>query len=357
MTSRLHRFLADAAHAALYFSGAVHLAYWLNRHRQVVVTYHNVLPDRMLDDSLHSWQAHAESVFARQLAIIQRRFTVTTELDRPGTCLITFDDGYCNNARVAGPLLAQAGAPAYFFVPLETAQRGEPNWVDKLRLWLGAAPSGDYRIAGAGIALGDAGSRHRAAGILWSLIEKDYRARHAVLDDMDCAAPFDTLPIDPELRALRYTAMPLPDLERLAAFGHKIGCHSRAHDILSRLSAAELDADFRTCAAQRGSLYNTAVYAYPFGGAAHLNERVFAACRRAGFAAAFIYLPSLDGTTMEPGAFAIPRQTLPNTANRFAIEAKLSGAEHSIRQLARFALHGRRARPAGRSDAMPRAQA
>lgn len=339
----------NAACALLYLSGGTHLAYWLNRNRQIIVTYHNILPDRMLDDSLHSWEAHAESVFAKQLAIILRRFPVTTELGRPGTCMITFDDGYRNNACVAGPLLARAGAAAYFFVPLETAQQGEPNWVDKFRLWLGAAPSGTYRIAGCEISLDDSASRHRGAGQLWRIIEADYGARHTVLADMNRAAPFETLPIAPELRMLRYDAMSSQELKELAGAGHKIGCHSSAHDILSRLSVDEIEADFAACAAYRGTLYNTDIYAYPFGGAAHLDDRVIAACRSAGFSAALIYLPSLGGTALRPGPFTIPRLTLPNTDNSFVIEAKLSGIDLLLKRLARFARHRVRkslARPA-----------
>lgn len=357
MRPALRKVLANAAYALLYASGAVHLAYWLHRNRQVIVTYHNVLPDGMLDDSLHSREVHTASAFRKQLAIIRRRFPITTELGRPGTCVITFDDGYANNARVAGPLLSQAGATAYFFVPLETARSGQPNWVDRLRLWLGAAPSGIYTIADAEITLDDAASRHRAAGTLWQIIENDYRARHTVLADMERVVPFTALPIDRERRALRYDAMTPREIQDLAAAGHKIGGHSRAHDILSRLSATELDADFHDCAAARGTLYNTDVYAYPFGGVEHLDERVIAACRRCGFSAAFIYLPTIEGTPFAPGAFTIPRQTLPNAASRFAIEAKLSGAEAWLKRLARLVRPGAPTPAAHGSATGPRAQA
>lgn len=338
-----HRTAVHAAYALLYVSGVIHLAYWLGRKRQIIVTYHNVLPDRLIDDSLHGMNAHAASVFRKQLAIIRRRFPVTTEFGRPGSCVIAFDDGCSNNARVAGPLLADSGALAYFFVPLETALDGQPNWVDKLRLWIGAAPSGSYRICGTEIALDDIASRDRAAGALWHIIEQDYAKRDVVLDDMRRSVPFEALPIDPQLRELRYDPMTIPELRRLAGAGHRIGCHSRSHDILSRLSAHDLEADFRDCAAHYGSLYNTSIYAYPFGGTAHVNERVIAACRRAGFSAALIYLPSLDGTAFEPGPFTIPRQTLPNSDNRFVIEAKLSGVELVLRRLARRV--SRRAHP------------
>jgi peptidoglycan/xylan/chitin deacetylase (PgdA/CDA1 family) len=323
------------AYAALYLSGAVHLAYRLNRGSQVVVTYHHVLPDRMLDDSLHAFETHAESVFARQLSIIARRFEITTELGRPHSCVITFDDGYRNNLEIAAPLLAKYGANAYFFVPLEIAQRGETLWVDKLRLWLGAAPPGTYVIAGTRIELGDANSRHAAAGTLWRIVEADYRGRHAIIADMDGAIPFAALPIDAELQRLRYAAIERDGLQALARAGHKIGAHSRGHDILSRLAEAEIEDDFSACAKQIGALYNTRVYAYPFGGATHVDERVVAGCVRAGFSAAFVYLPTLDGSGLRPGPHTLTRLTLPNTTSRFAIEAKLSGVEGMAKALLR----------------------
>jgi peptidoglycan/xylan/chitin deacetylase (PgdA/CDA1 family) len=333
----MKRRLKELAYAALYFSGAVHLAYWLNRRAQVVVTYHNVLPDGMIDDSLHALEAHGASVFQRQLALIARRFPITTELNKPGTCLITFDDGYRNNFKIAAPLLAKHGALAYFFVPVAITETGETLWVDQFRLWLGAAPSGSYVIAGTTVALGDNASRHEAAKVLWRLIEADYDARLAILGEMNRLVPFERLPIDPKLRSLRYGGVTAEQLEALARAGHRIGAHSLRHDILSRLSPAELEKDFAACAAQLGVLYTTPVYAYPFGGIEHLGERVIDGCARAGFAAAFIYLPTLDATGMSPGPFTMPRLTLPNTASRFVIEAKLSGAEAMLRDLVRKA--------------------
>jgi peptidoglycan/xylan/chitin deacetylase (PgdA/CDA1 family) len=287
-------------------------------------------------------------VFEKQIRIIARRYAVTTELGRPHSCLITFDDGYLNNQEIAEPVLRRHGARAYFFVPLEIAESGEALWVDRFRLWLSAAPAGTYRIAGAPVVLDGMRSRHEAAGILWRLIEKDYGVRHAIISDMDRAVPFPALPVDPSLRALRYGAMSREALQGLARAGHRIGAHSRRHDILSRLPAAELEEDFASCAAQIDSLYNTRVYAYPFGGMMHVNDQVIAACHRAGFSGAFLYLPTLEGTGLRPGPFAMPRLTLPNTGSRFAIEAKLSGAEAMLSWLARRLV--RAVRRVGRSS-------
>jgi peptidoglycan/xylan/chitin deacetylase (PgdA/CDA1 family) len=331
--SALKHLAREVAYAALYFSGAVHLAYRLNRASQIVVTYHNILPDGMVDDSLHALEVHAASAFERQIAIIVRRFAITTEIGKPGTCMLAFDDGYRNNLEIAAPLLARHHAVAYFFLPLEVAETGETLWVDRFRLWLGAAPEGRYTIADVPIALGSNASRHAAASALWRLIDADYGARHRILAEMNRAVAFADLPLDSELRRLRYCGMTRDALRGLAAAGHRIGAHSCRHDILSRLDDTEMDADFAACAAAVGSLYTTWAYAYPFGGAEHLDPRVLAGCERAGFSEGFVFLPSLERTGIVPGRFALPRLTLPNTGSRYAIEAKLSGVEVMIKNL------------------------
>ncbi len=63
MSPAFRRIAVHTAYALLYFSGAIRLAYWLGRNRQVIVTYHNVLPDVFLDGSLHGLAAHAEFGF------------------------------------------------------------------------------------------------------------------------------------------------------------------------------------------------------------------------------------------------------------------------------------------------------
>src|SRR5262245_50086968 len=67
-----------------------------------IVTYHNVLPDEIFDDALHLGVSHRMSEFKAQVDLIRSRLKVTTDfMGSPGTCVITFDDGYKNNIAAA----------------------------------------------------------------------------------------------------------------------------------------------------------------------------------------------------------------------------------------------------------------
>ena len=48
--------------------------------------------------------------------------------------LLTFDDGFCNHAEVAAPILARYRVPAIFFIPSRHADRGRYLWFSYLRL-------------------------------------------------------------------------------------------------------------------------------------------------------------------------------------------------------------------------------
>jgi peptidoglycan/xylan/chitin deacetylase (PgdA/CDA1 family) len=68
-----------------------------------------------------------------------------------GEVVLTFDDGYADNALVAAPLLAEAGLPATWFVTVDTLGRRRFWWDRLTEALLGAAglpPSVDVTVAG-----------------------------------------------------------------------------------------------------------------------------------------------------------------------------------------------------------------
>ncbi|MGN6152514.1 MAG: polysaccharide deacetylase family protein [Lysobacteraceae bacterium] len=110
-----------------------------------ILAYHRVLEtavphDFRFDPDLVS--ASAEG-FSEQLRIVRRRFSpmrfdeLLERLDRgrrlpPRAVLITFDDGYDDNHRVAFPLLREAGLSAMFFVSTGHIDSGRPFAYDWL---------------------------------------------------------------------------------------------------------------------------------------------------------------------------------------------------------------------------------
>jgi peptidoglycan/xylan/chitin deacetylase (PgdA/CDA1 family) len=314
---------------AAFHSGIDSLFYHLNRRRQIVLAYHNVVPDTLYDNSLHLGVSHSAGVFERHLQIINQRWPAS---EKPDACLITLDDGYANQYEIGAALLERHGRRGVFFVTLGLVLNGVPLWADRLLMWFSYVPCGRYQVLDQRLEIGDAASRADCWRVIWDQILDNYSCLERLVQSMDAAFPFAKLPIDARLKALRFEGMTLEQIGHLKRKGHRIACHSSEHDVLSRLPAAALERDFARCESGMDRVFNCDFYCYPFGGPIEVTEREQAACRRSKFRRAFMNVDSVpSGQTTDE--YALPRLNLPNTTNRYVIEAKLSGFERALKHL------------------------
>jgi peptidoglycan/xylan/chitin deacetylase (PgdA/CDA1 family) len=313
---------------ALY-SGVVRLLYFLGRRRDLVITYHNVLPDDLFDAALHLGVSHSESAFARQIEIIAKRWPQGGKR-KGGSCAISLDDGYRNQYEIVAPILEHHGVTGRFFLTVDLIRTGEVLWPDRLMMWVSYAPEGTYRLLNEMVTLSGADTRRSCWVRLWQHIENDYAAVGRIAADMEAECPFSALPIGTRMRDLRFAAMTAADVRELWNRGHAVAAHSSRHDILANLSDRALAEDFTRCRAELRALFNSDDYSYPFGGSAEVGIRVMQACRAAGFRHGFMNIedPEADEELRD---FAIPRMTLPNTTDRHLIEAKLCGLDRLLR--------------------------
>jgi peptidoglycan/xylan/chitin deacetylase (PgdA/CDA1 family) len=126
-----------------------------------VLCYH----DLREDDDFANWLRLPVTEFDRQLAWLGgvARFIAPEDLDAPErldrgrlNVMLTFDDGYLNNLKLALPLLESHRAPALFFVSTHPMQDQQPFWPDLVltpvqalrltRLDLTAFGFADYRF-------------------------------------------------------------------------------------------------------------------------------------------------------------------------------------------------------------------
>ena len=112
------------------------------RRKTLVLMYHEVLED---DREIEAWTVVKETEFRRQMEYLKRNFQVIglpealqLMLD-PGPvqgnhAVVTFDDGYSGNRRVAFPILESLGIPASIFVATGAVENQALYWYDRVIL-------------------------------------------------------------------------------------------------------------------------------------------------------------------------------------------------------------------------------
>ena len=271
----------------------------------LILNYHDV----GADGQPSSWLRVPQAEFDRQLARLGRigEFVGPEALGAEGArdgrlrLLLTFDDGYVNNYRLALPVLRRHGATALFFVSTWHAQTREPFWFDRV-----VSP-----IQAEGLAeldLREVGLRHYRFQApdgpgRWDDIQRllvDIKALgnpgEAAVDRVleRCAAAGgaaaaqaldDCRPLSPEeLRAMRDSGL------------CRFGSHAHRHEILTLLDDAALAAglaDSRRFLEQTLALPVTDI-AYPNG---DVDARVVAAARAAGYRRGY----TVRGALSRPG--------------------------------------------------------
>ena len=145
------RMLKGAMVAFAYRSGLLEL--YLRRKlrgRAVVLTYHRVLPK---ERSAESFSTDAIVVspetFRRQMQLLRRLFTplsaddfaaaLSTGRFPANACVVTFDDGWYDNADYALPILRETAVPAVLFVATDYIGTDACFWQERLARALSAA--------------------------------------------------------------------------------------------------------------------------------------------------------------------------------------------------------------------------
>lgn len=277
--------------------GAYHR--WANRDTLTVVMFHRVLPpgDPRAAGADADYTVSA-SLFSEALGFFRRHYHVVDLAAvraahaearplPPRALLITFDDGWADNAHFALPALREAGLPAVIFVAADVIDRPAAFFQEALvDAWQSGrlAPEALGEIAaGAGVALAPASLSRTAAALrkLIAALEALTEAQREGLLAPHAAAlapPVRQMLTGAELRALRDG-------------GVAVGSHGKTHRPLTSVADldAELDGSRRLLAACTGEVPDT--LSFPHG---RFDAAVAAAARRHGFALLFTSIVGLN---------------------------------------------------------------
>lgn len=312
----------------LYYLGVVRYFYHLNRNKQRVLVFHHIIPDRYINNSFEQKiVCTSEKKFRWLLEIVNKRLDVTLSLGKPGSVLITFDDGY-RAALNAAKILREFGNKAIIFIPINSVD-GSPLWIDKIMAWFAYVPDGHYQILGKNISLNTQAQRltEYSAFVDTIYFPGNYNPIK-IIAELNAIFPFSSLFSDEIYSSYRFRGLTKEEVESLKEEGFLFGGHSVQHDILSCLSDEEIMEDFEKCEKEIGKLYNCSLYAYPFGHRRDVSPKVVEAMHESAFTCAM-----MNEMVMCESAEQMSRINISHYDNKYEVEACLSGLTQALKKV------------------------
>lgn len=290
-----------------YSSGLLHILQrgraWLRRDLRILA-YHRVL--NLPDPNAFAFDLDLISTtvdgFREQMRLLQQRFSpmglgeVVAVLDEgkrlpTNTVVVTFDDGYDDNYRVAYPILRELGIPATFFVSTNHIDSGQPFAYDWLvymilhtRVQRLALPELGMDLT---MPLQRAERRQLAGGVLRRMKGLDDAIQSSLIARLEHEWQMPREAGHPDCRPMSWDA-----LREMHAAGFEIGSHGVHHCMLAKLPPDQLEAELvgSKAAIERELGGPATLLSYPVGGDLAFDDRVMRATMAAGYRAACSYI-------------------------------------------------------------------
>ncbi|MEC5161196.1 peptidoglycan/xylan/chitin deacetylase (PgdA/CDA1 family) [Janthinobacterium sp. CG_23.3] len=285
--ARIASLLIDAAAA----SGALALALALKRSVPLILMYHGVSARRGAPDGLRNYDGKqlALAFFIKHLRLLRRsrRVIPLSELvagleqrqDMSNAVVITFDDGYENNALVAAPALADFNMPAAFFLTTGLVGTESCIWTDRLEIALDRTDAVSLELpGGATLPTRSLADKRRALISVKAMLK--LRASQRVeeiakeisrrLGVADICAEGD------------YRFMCWDQARALVRTGFEVGAHTVTHPILSNLpfDEAVLEMLGSKDSIERETGQCSSTFCFPNGKRSDFSVELIEVCRR-----------------------------------------------------------------------------
>jgi len=317
-----------------YWIGIDSLFYFLNRRAKRIVTFHNVMPERLLPQEKRVGLTDTEESFRMKVRILKKRFKIGTDIQNPREAIITFDDGYKNQCEVAGRILKEEGdLPAIIFAAGRMIDNAEPSKalvVDLLLHWIQLAPVGKYTLAGEYAVenvfeLNASNRMQMWSRVIWPSFCKDNAAKgRNLLADLDRQYKISKIlaVCSDEYLRLRMTGVSSEDIKVLTSKGWLIGWHTQEHYPLSKLSTAEKKKEILEAPAGMKPV----VFSYPYGELDSVDKESLMIAEAAGYPCA---VSNVSEHNPLMGRYFMPRMMLDGTYYQCHME--LSGLKYYLK--------------------------
>jgi peptidoglycan/xylan/chitin deacetylase (PgdA/CDA1 family) len=287
-----------------------------------ILAYHRVLSiedEHRFDFDLDLVSASARQ-FREQMTLLKRRFhpvrfgDVIGAFERgislpPRAVIVTFDDGYDDNYRVAFPILRELGVPAMFFVSTGHIDSGRAFAYDWFVHMVCRSAATRLSIPELDVdrSLPDDLSERRvlAAHLLDRMKWLDAGAQAAIIGRLEDEWSMPRAHGHADCRPMNWG-----QLREMRDGGMEIGSHGVWHNMLAKLPREEMAREiFASKATLERELGGRAeVLSYPVGGSNAYDDAVIGAARQAGFRLGCSYV---SGTNPVPARDEFELRRLP----------------------------------------------
>ena len=280
-----------------------------------ILAYHRVLSiedETAFDFDLELVSA-SEAQFRRQMHLLRRRCNPVTFHDLiaafetgkplpPRPVVVTFDDGYDDNYRVAFPILRELGMPATFFVSTGHIESGRPYAYDWFVHMLCRTADTQLAIAALDVdcPLPDSRSQRRAlaADLLDRMKTLDAGRQEAIIASLETRWSMPRERGHADCRPMTWD-----QLREMQAAGMEIGSHGVWHNMLAKLAP---DAMRTEVAGSKQTLDRelprpVQAISYPVGGLDAYNDAVVGEAMAAGYRLGCSYISGTSPIPREPG--------------------------------------------------------
>lgn len=221
--------------------------------------------------------------------------------------LVTFDDGYEDNHRLAFPVLRELGVPAMFFVSTGHIDSGRPYAYDWVVHMVCATAARRIALPALGIDAplpeGIAGRRRFAAELVDRIKGLDADGQERIVAALERAWDMPRAQPHPGCRPMGWD-----QLREMRAAGMEVGSHGITHRMLAKLPREEMREEVAGSRARLEQELGSGidVLSYPVGGPDAFDAEVVDAARQAGYRLGCSYMAGM-GSAREAQRFALRR--------------------------------------------------
>ena len=328
----------------VYRSGLYELVRSLHRRHLLVLTYHGVLRDA--GSSFLNRNCVSTAVFAQQLEFLRSHYRLVTLREALDSltgrsplpdyaALLTFDDGFRNNYRLALPILRAHGAPAAVFVTTGMLDKpGQIPWIERVSLLIVEGGGRRLDLSGDGVefhfSLATRAERVSACNAVRRHLKSAPTAeRNRYLAELERQCGFGGSTPDGE----RFEFLDWEEARALVADGVEIGSHTVGHYCLAPLEPSELHQEVQMSKLRIEEMLGRpcVAFAYPDGEPGSFGDRDRRALLDAGYEAAFTQIPGYNAPGCDP--YTLHRFNVPGgEASLAVLIATISGVRRRLRR-------------------------